>query len=111
MASEIIKAPPRAQFRRVKYFRKPPGSMLCARPGPLGNPFRVGEGECPFEAVEQFERWARTVLKAKVPLNETERKFREAFEQAKQATKLLCYCRLDQPCHVDVMRRLIEEGF
>lgn len=104
-------APPRAQMRRIKGYRKPPGSLLCTRPGPLGNPFPVGEWDDRFAAVEQFESWARSVLKSKVPLNETERKFREAFERAKSATKLLCYCRISQPCHVDVLRRLIEEGF
>lgn len=98
-------------MRRVKGFRKPPGSILCTRPGPLGNPFFITEGEDRQDAVDAFERWARAILKNRVPINDTERKFLKAFDAAKSATKLLCYCRLDQACHVDSIRKLIQEGF
>ncbi len=102
-------------MRRVKGFRKPAGSVLCTRPGPLGNQFFItgpnGEGENRQAAVDAFERWARAVLKNRVPINDTERKFLKAFDAAKTATKLLCYCRLDQACHVDRIRLLIQEGY
>ncbi len=101
-------APPRAQFRRVKGWRMVPGGVLCFRPHPLSNPFPV-EDFGRAEAVERFQFWARAVLKAKRPLNKRWQRFRDAFHEAKAATKLYCFCRIDQPCRVDVLRRLMLE--
>jgi hypothetical protein len=99
----------RAQFRRVLGWRMDTGGVLCARPGPLGNPFSDGP---PFADVGAFETWARTALSTpRESLDFKQLRFVEAFHKAKRATKLYCFCRIDQPCHVDAIRRLMTETF
>jgi hypothetical protein len=48
--------PRRVQLSRKKGWRKPPGAVNCARPGPLGNPFRADKyGRA--AAVTMFADW------------------------------------------------------
>lgn len=103
--------PPRAQQRRIKGFKIVPGGVCCTRPGPLGNPFPLVEGESRQDCVDSFERWARRLFKNRVPTNDCERAFLDAWPRVKAATKLYCFCRIDQPCHVDVIRKLLKEGY
>lgn len=100
-------APVRIQLRRTKGWRLPAGAVSVARPSRWGNPFRVGA-----EADEMD--WVRGEM---VPVVLTQegavRHFRESigpgstFERdvirELRGRDLACYCRLDQPCHADVL--------
>jgi hypothetical protein len=69
------------------------GMTLVARPSRWGNPFRVEEhGRA--RAVELYEAWLleQPDLMAQLP--------------RLRGRLLVCYCRLDQLCHADVLARL-----
>lgn len=102
--------PPRAQMRRVKGFKMAAGSVLCCRPGPLGNPFTDADRHV---AVEKFEEWAREALgKTFDRITPEQRRFCDAWRaHVRTATKLYCYCNIAQACHVDVFRKLLREGY
>lgn len=81
----------------------------CGRPGPLGNPFRVSNGDCTHpdcgprshpaitaaEAVECFRDWF---------LHHPDL---EKFKAELRGKNLSCWCPLDQPCHVDVILEIV----
>ncbi len=109
--------PVRLQRRRTKGYRLPPDAVYVGRPTRWGNPFRVGVPYCgptirtvhdQTEAVAAFRAWldldtidarvwdntliaAHVVLKASLARGEL------------RGRDLVCWCRLDQPCHADVL--------
>lgn len=101
--------PTRAQMRRVRGFRMGPGGVLCCRPGALGNPFNSGDR---WKDLKRYEKWVRKTLNTPYSqLDKQQMMFVDAWnERVRTATKLFCFCRIDQPCHVDVMRKLLQEG-
>ena len=92
----------------------PDGSVYVGRPSKWGNPFAIGE---PFEAVEEeggqkvgtyvcrtaeqavehFTGW--TDQDSTVDL-------REDVRRELRGKDLACWCRLDQPCHADVLLKI-----
>ncbi|MDD9738470.1 DUF4326 domain-containing protein [Marinovum sp. SP66] len=78
-----------------------PEAVIVARPSFWGNPYRVLENdrEGRQEAVDLFEKWlakpgegAAFAASAKVQL---------------RGRDLACWCPLDQPCHADVLLKLV----
>lgn len=111
----------RIQRRRVKGWRMPPDTVSVTRPGRWGNPFLIG-GSCCFGGsmmldVADHYSWIRTHperMYAHVPDAATAVAwFRELLigypymvERAQRDLRgknLACWCRLDQPCHADVL--------
>lgn len=102
--------PQRIQLRRTKGWRMPPNTVKVDRTSRWGNPFRVGEPwvrrrmepgggvkSCgPIrdnaQAVRLFKRF--TARKANYILDVTEHL---------RGKNLACWCRLDKPCHADVL--------
>lgn len=119
---EFVK-PVRIQRKRTKGWRAPEGTINCTRPSHYGNPFKVGEwyakGDAtghsgPFSLVytrslieprsKRFKQianaqdaiaWYRWYLSA---LNMNNR-----IKHELAGHDLMCFCALDQPCHVDVL--------
>lgn len=102
MASSVHDViPKRVQLRRTKGWRKPEGAIVVSRPGPWGNPTKVGtfgppEYPIPFtitpeEAVERYRIWVRMTALDVSPL---------------RGYDLACWCPIDQPCHADVLLEL-----
>lgn len=117
--------PPRVRIDwRKPGGRKPAGVIVCSRPSPWGNPWRVeeyGRGR---------RRWFR-VMKEKgevVKASQSQSKARAladclklyrwyleemlrldpAFlDPLRTATGLACYCNLADGCHVDVIREML----
>lgn len=101
--------PSRVQLSRARGWRKPANTVVVARPSKWGNPFRVGDclvktgGALAVEVVESAT--ATDVVAA----------FRQALENPRAAPvraniranlagkNLACWCRLDAPCHADVL--------
>ena len=85
--------PQRIQRKRTKGYRMPDNTMSVARPGKWGNPFRVGDPGVPDNqaAVDQYRAWLAQQAVDLSPL---------------RGKNLACYCRLDQPCHADVLLEL-----
>lgn len=72
------------------------GAVLVARPSRWGNPYSIEEyGR--EKAIEMYERWllANDELLAQLP--------------GLRGKRLACYCKLDEPCHADVLARLANE--
>ena len=79
----------RIQLRRTKGWRKPPGAVVVARPSRWGNPYRVEPGRTAAEAVALYRRWIEPRA--------------DAVRAELTGRDLCCWCRLDQPCHADVL--------
>ena len=96
----------------------PPNTVSVTRPGPLGNPFRVGdyldvEGklvkiESSLHArtlyMENVAAFSLRLAKEPGDGNGVKRA-REWVERVKKlrGKNLACFCALDQPCHADVL--------
>ena len=90
--------PIRVQLSRQKGWRMPENTVSVARPGKWGNPFCIGEdipgmAGVPMDredAVQYFRLFhARTLPVAQL-----------------RGKNLACWCKLDQPCHADVLLEL-----
>jgi len=78
----------RIQRKRTKGWRKPAGAVNCTRPGKWGNPYSVEEyGR--EEAISIFR------------YNLTDKQ-KAAARAELRGKDLMCYCPLDQACHVEV---------
>ena len=80
-------SPRRIQLRRTRGWRKPPRTIVVARPTRWGNPFPVIDGDR-AGAVENYRAWLATSGPDPTEL---------------RGFNLACWCPLDQPCHVDVL--------
>lgn len=72
-----------------------PAVSVC-RPGKWGNPFRVGNGVEPEEAVNAFEWWIR---------EQGGRRLLSDLPELR-GKNLACFCPLDQACHAEVLLHL-----
>ncbi len=101
--------PERIQRKRTKGWTKPEGAVNCTRPGKWGNPF---EGP---DAVERFERAFRhppgidVRVGVDASLADTLHLGRIHYDihELRDAKYLMCWCPLDQPCHVDTIIELL----
>ncbi len=76
----------------------PANAVYVGRPTKWGNPFRLSDGLSQAEVVNRFRRW---ITEDAVPQNE----LRAALSELR-GNDLICWCRLDQPCHADVLIEL-----
>lgn len=97
--------PKRVQLRRTAGWRLPPNTVHVARPGRWGNPYRVvndcqAGGLGPAVAVAMFEK----DLRAGRLVNGRGQVLTVEMVRAELAGRdLACWCKLDQPCHADVL--------
>ncbi|WP_243063205.1 DUF4326 domain-containing protein [Humibacter sp. RRB41] len=85
--------PERVQLRRTKGWRKPENTVVVARPSKWGNPYSV-ERYGRDAAIGMFRLYAIQVLGS------------ERIRDELAGHNLACWCRLDQPCHADVLLEL-----
>ena len=98
------KTPHRIQRRRVKGWRMPEGAVYVGRPTVWQNPFGpVGSAasitcDTPEEAVRLHREMVAGECAAvrRVPV----------YIQQLRGKVLACWCRLDQPCHADLLLRI-----
>lgn len=110
--------PIRVQQKRTKGWRMPPNTVSVARPGKLGNPFRVGDYiDVGGKQVKiESSLHARTLYMENVAaLNirlareqgdgEGSRQAKEWVERVKRlrGKNLACFCKIGQPCHADAL--------
>lgn len=95
--------PKRIQRKRSKGWRMPDGAVYVGRPTRWGNPFRVGDTYGPVYDCEPIRHAGQAVLlfsgrraRAGYPSNAEVRLVLAGRD-------LACWCRLDQPCHADVL--------
>ena len=114
------RAPIRIQRRRTKGWRMPDGAVYVGRPSGWGNPYRVVlvRRSGPFDVVGAMGFVAQTTGREQAAEIAVKR-FTYAVDmgwhglptpaeiRAKLAGRdLACWCRLDQPCHADVLLRI-----
>lgn len=88
--------PKRIQRKRTKGWRMPANTVYVGRPSVYGNPFGLYVYGTREKAVEGY----RLYLKM----------FPSMADYVRRTLKdkdLACWCRLDQPCHADVLLELL----
>ncbi|MCL2394822.1 MAG: DUF4326 domain-containing protein [Acidimicrobiaceae bacterium] len=98
--------PARVQLRRTRGWRKPPGTVVVARPSRWGNPFRVGTDGDRARCADRY-RLALVAGELSFTVEDVRRELAGA--------DLACWCPLDGPCHADVLlevanRRSVRRG-
>ena len=83
--------PKRVQLSRRKGWKIPPHTVSVARPTRWGNPFRVGVDGDAAECVRKYRDchiagWERSYFISRL-----------------RGKNLACWCKLDEPCHADVL--------
>jgi hypothetical protein len=107
----------RVQRSRAKGWRMPAATIFVGRPTKWGNPYTLLEWELPL-ALELYERsvtgyWSP----GGIPDEKIDRAyqlhtaFRKRFFSLEETRNLrgwhlACWCKLDQPCHADILLRL-----
>ena len=82
--------PKRIQRKRTKGWRMPPNSVYVGRGSKWGNPLKIEYESQRAATVAWFETW----IAPKLDVSELRGK------------DLVCWCRLDQECHADILLRL-----
>lgn len=98
--------PIRIQRKRTKGWRAPMGSVYVGRPTCYGNPFKVGDVDplskkviTPVMSVKLYRAYA-----SDMPPKAVGWWFNRLREL--RGKDLMCWCRIDQPCHADVLLEL-----
>ncbi len=84
--------PTRIQRKRTKGWKMPPNTVYVGRPTIFANSFRVGRDGNSQECVDLFRKSLEGYPNAG-----------RAFSYFLRGKNLACWCRLDQPCHADVL--------
>ena len=113
--------PVRVQRKRTKGWKMPPNTVSVTRPGPWGNPFKIGEIT---HVWHRSAAWPYEMYLDAFPVMGAEhsiRLFEKAMEQKHdwkhetwkpgdiselRGKNLACFCPLDRPCHADVLLEL-----
>lgn len=121
--------PIRIQRKRIKGWEKPPNTVYVGRGTKWGNPFKLinnkwyltwgisefGIGGEP--TIEDVLRWYEKLFKnGKVRLteitnvqyyfNEYHKRFKFLDLSELKGKNLMCWCKLDSPCHADILLKL-----
>lgn len=110
-------APVRIQRKRTKGWKMPENTVSVCRPGRYGNPYfpGCGLGFGNIDMVEGYPRPWRLETAADAVRHYREHMRLMKRDEPKRYAELLaplrgknlaCWCRLDQPCHVDVLLEL-----
>lgn len=108
-------SPVRVRLSRKRGWRMPPNTVKACRPGPWGNPFVVGRHGTAERCVELYEMLMAGLLCISVDHDCVLAQDRARKHAAKHLAKLrgknlACWCRLDKPCHVDILLRIANAG-
>lgn len=91
--------PKRIQRERTKGWRMPENAVYVGRPSKWGNPYKVGN-----EVIVNGERqWVYNAARAVVLYRERGAAWNEATRTALRGKDLVCWCKLSEPCHADVL--------
>lgn len=108
--------PQRIKLSRRKGWRKPENTVVVSRPSKWGNPWKVGARI--MTEVAWLEEPGMTLVREFVITPELAVElYRQAYvwdvdeARAELAGKnLACWCRLDRPCHADVLLEIANGG-
>jgi hypothetical protein len=85
--------PQRIRLSRRRGARLPKGAVVVARPTKWGNPHKIG----PLTRAQAIAAYRRDLLagRLRVSVEDVRRELR--------GRNLACWCKLDEPCHADVL--------
>lgn len=92
--------PKRIQRKRTKGWKMPPHTVYVGRPTIFGNPFFVTDKYTPESCVKRFEKW----ITMESPM------ILRTAQKLLTGKNLACWCPLNQPCHADVLLKLVNKG-
>lgn len=98
--------PQRIQRRRTAGWRMPPNTVYVGRPSKWGNPIRIGQRVklCyQVDTIVETAAQAVTIFEARANDRVAGFVFRRTVRRELRGKNLACWCRLDQPCHADVL--------
>lgn len=110
--------PIRIQRKRVKGFKLPPNTVSVTRGTKFGNPFIIGVHVANnHEAVEYFEAWINSwamPYRKGAPMVSSLDGFeagllKEVIKTQLRGKNLACFCRLDEPCHADILLKIANQ--
>ena len=112
-----MEGPKRIQLSRKKGWRMPPNTVSVARPGLMGNPFKVGVHGTARHCVQSYRRLLTgsvslrrhnmlRILKGMEGRGEAHVAEMKARIPDLRGKNLACWCPLDAPCHADVLIEL-----
>jgi len=104
MAEDRLARPKRIQRKRTKGWKMPENAVYVGRQTKWGNPYRVGDvidNSKPLTAVQAVARYRRLCQEWDLA-RPAERELLETL----RGKDLACWCRLDQPCHADILLEL-----
>jgi len=87
----------RIQRKRTLFWRMPPNTVYVGRPSKWGNPYKVSEFNDPDECLRLYRDWLQRNLNGKPD-----------FLDPLKGKDLACWCRLDKPCHADILLEFLE---
>lgn len=105
--------PERLHLSRAKGSRLPADAVNVARPGKWGNPFRVGRDGTAEDCVRLYRHLVLgglMVMSGGPDLAAAQRatiKTVRADWRELRGRRLACWCRLDRPCHADVLAEAV----
>lgn len=91
--------PVRIQRRRTKGWRMPENTIYVGRPGKWGNPYSISNSGSIERTLELYKDYLMNEIEI-APENLIE------IREELGGKNLACWCRLDQPCHADVLLEL-----
>ena len=92
--------PQRIQRKRTRGWRMPEGAVIVTRPTKWGNPFKVTAERSRREVVVAYRIWIE------MP---GQQDLRNEIKRELRGHDLVCWCRLDEPCHADGLLRIANE--
>lgn len=100
--------PRRVQLRRTRGWKMPPNTVKVTRPGKWGNPVVVGKPHPYCRPIEIAEGSPSAEPITAAEAVEIYRCFWQDPNELEElrGKNLACFCRLDQPCHADVLLEL-----
>lgn len=113
--TDRLEAPVRVQLSRRKGWKMPENTMKVTRPGVWGNPFIVhprvkagggsGASYVCMPTVHDAVAAYREMLEAPAEPGQRAFELRARLPELR-GKNLACWCKLDQPCHADVLLEL-----
>ncbi len=107
--------PKRIQRKRTRGWRMPEGAIYVGRPSRWGNhvridPAEIESGTLTKEGVRRLaHQYAVLGYEKSIMWNPEGDAYREAAKAELRGHDLACWCRLDEPCHADVLLRIANE--
>lgn len=92
--------PMRVQLRRTKGWRMPPNTVKVTRPGKWGNAFVAGKT---YRTIVGTDRPVTDAAHAVSLFRACAWTHRGAIRRELAGKNLACWCKLDQPCHADIL--------